>query len=164
MKRRKSESVDSLNTHSAKRPEMDLFRSFFIPRGALERMYLNRFLCWANQGERVPMRNVVLALAAVGMFATVVPATAQYYQQGQRFDGGPTRRDRDDDGPRYRDRDHRHHHHDWPRYRYGFGYGRGYGYGYGSGYGNGRYREGCFYTMRHERWDGTIVIRRINRC
>jgi hypothetical protein len=103
------------------------------------------------------MRNVVLALAAVGMFATTVPATAQYYQEGQRFDGGPTYGDRDDDGPRYRYRDH----YDWPGYRYGFGYGRGYGYGgYRGGYGGG----GCMVIMRHERWDGSIVIRRVNRC
>jgi len=70
------------------------------------------------------MRNVVLALAAVGMFAATVPASAQYYQEGQRFDGGPTYRDRDDDAVYPH-----HHHYDWPRYRHGFGYGRGYGYG-----------------------------------
>ena len=103
------------------------------------------------------MRNVVLALAAVGMFAATVPASAQYYQEGQRFDGGPTYRDRGDDGPRHGFRDH----YDWPRHRYGFGYGRGYGYGgYHGGYGGG----GCIVTTSHERWDGTIVIRRINRC
>jgi hypothetical protein len=104
------------------------------------------------------MRNVVLALGAVGMFAATVPASAQYYQEGQRFDGGPTYRDRDDDAVYPH-----HHHYDWPRYRHGFGYGRGYGYGYG-GYHRGYGGDGCIVTMRRERWDGTIIIRQINRC
>jgi hypothetical protein len=46
--------VDSLNTHSAKRPEMDVFKSFSIQRSALERIYLKCFLRWANQGEGFP--------------------------------------------------------------------------------------------------------------
>ena len=99
------------------------------------------------------MRNVVLALAAVGVLATAVPATAQYYQEGPSirfgFGGGPGYGDYD--RPRYRG------YYDGPRY--------GYGSDYGSGYrGYGRYGSGCIVTVRRERWDGSVIIRRINRC
>ncbi len=93
------------------------------------------------------MRKVVLAIAAAAVVATAVPASAQYY-------GGPSVTFGYGSGPSYGDGYGRPRYDDRPRYGYGQRYGAYQGYNRGS----------CVVTVRKQRWDGTVVIRRINRC
>jgi hypothetical protein len=96
------------------------------------------------------MHKLLLPLAAAAtLAASAVPASAQYWGGGPSvsfgISSGPSYYGYGpryyDHGPRYH---HRHHH-------------RGY-YAYG---GSGR---GCIVTVRRFRADGSVVIRRINRC
>jgi|SRR5215212_4457310 hypothetical protein len=105
---------------------------------------------WASSPEEDAMRKIILGLAAAGMVVTVTPTFAQIgVEVGPGGVGVGIGRDRD----YRRDRvyEERRVYRDGDRYE-----GRRYGT-YGSG-------GGCRVSVRKRLPDGTVIIRRINRC